>query len=119
VVDILGLGMSLIDLLQVVEDFPAGPGVTEACESHLMGGGPVPTALCAAAKLGTKAAIIQIFYHTLTHAHSDTHTHVNLVFVFIFFCIIMARWQYKVVWFKKNNKKSHTAHGLYNVKENI
>ena len=25
-------------------------------------------------KFGTKAAIIQIFYHTLTHAHSDTHT---------------------------------------------
>ena len=58
VVDILGLGMSLIDLLQVVDEFPAGTGVTEAGESHLMGGGPVPTALCAAARLGAKAAII-------------------------------------------------------------
>ena len=61
-------------------------------------------------KFGTKATITQIFYHT--------HTHVSLVFVFIFVCIIMARWQYKVVWFKKT-KKSRTAHGLYNVKGNV
>ncbi len=57
-VDILGLGMSMIDLFQVVDEFPAHPGVTEALESRLMGGGPVPTALCAAAQLGANTAII-------------------------------------------------------------
>ncbi len=56
--DIVGLGMSMIDLLQVVEDFPSGPGVTEVKDSRLMGGGPVPTALCAASRLGAKCAVL-------------------------------------------------------------
>ncbi len=56
--DILGLGMSMIDLFQVVDEFPSQPGVTESGESRLMGGGPVPTALCAAARLGAKCGII-------------------------------------------------------------
>lgn len=56
--DILGLGMSLLDTLQLVDDFPAGSGVTEVRDSALMGGGPVPTALCAAARLGAKTAIL-------------------------------------------------------------
>ncbi len=55
---IAGLGMSMIDLLQVVEEFPSETGVTESCEAKLMGGGPVPTALCAAAQLGANVAII-------------------------------------------------------------
>jgi len=56
--DILGLGMSVLDSLLLLDDFPAEPGVTEVRESALMGGGPVPTALCAAARLGARAAII-------------------------------------------------------------
>lgn len=56
--DILGLGMSLLDTIQLVDDFPSGSGVTEVRESVHMGGGPVPTALCAASKLGAKTAII-------------------------------------------------------------
>lgn len=56
--DILGLGMSLLDTIHLVDDFPAGSGVTEVRESALMGGGPVPTALCASAKLGARAGII-------------------------------------------------------------
>jgi len=58
VFDIVGLGMSMIDLLQVVEDFPSGPGVTGVKKSRLMGGGPVPTALCSASRLGAKCAVI-------------------------------------------------------------
>lgn|GEM_PF-4129261 len=57
-VDVVGLGMSLVDLLHVVEEFPDGPGVTESDESRIMGGGPVPTALCAASRLGANCAII-------------------------------------------------------------
>ncbi len=56
--DIVGIGMSMIDLLQVVEDFPADEGVTEVLESKLLGGGPVPTALVTAATLGSNTAII-------------------------------------------------------------
>lgn len=56
--DILGLGMSLLDTVHVVDEFPAGSGVTEIRESAIMGGGPVPTALCAAAQLGATAGII-------------------------------------------------------------
>jgi len=56
--DILGVGMSLLDTIQVVEEFPSGSGVTEVRDSAMMGGGPVPTALCAAARLGAKSAII-------------------------------------------------------------
>lgn len=56
--DILGIGMSMMDSIQLVEEFPAGTGVTEVSESALMGGGPVPTALCSAARLGASAAII-------------------------------------------------------------
>lgn len=56
--DICGLGMSMVDLIQVVEEFPNGGGVTETLKSTLMGGGPVPTALCTAGRLGAKVAII-------------------------------------------------------------
>lgn len=56
--DLLGIGMSILDDLQVVEEFPSTTGVTEVKEAALMGGGPVPTALCAAARLGATAAII-------------------------------------------------------------
>jgi len=56
--DILGLGMSILDSIQVVAEFPDGAGVTRVIRSTMMGGGPVPTALCAASRLGAKAAII-------------------------------------------------------------
>lgn len=56
--DLLGLGMSILDSIQVVEAFPAEGGVTRVIRSAMMGGGPVPTALCAASRLGAKSAII-------------------------------------------------------------
>ncbi|MCG8600676.1 MAG: PfkB family carbohydrate kinase [Verrucomicrobiales bacterium] len=56
--DILGIGMSMIDTIQVVEEFPSGSGVTEVLDSVTMGGGPVPTALCAAACQGASCGII-------------------------------------------------------------
>ncbi len=58
VMDILGIGMSMIDSIQVVEGFPVETGVTEVVDSKLTGGGPVPTALCAASRLGSEAGII-------------------------------------------------------------
>lgn len=56
--DILGIGMSMVDTIQVVEEFPSGAGVTEVLDSVTMGGGPVPTALCAAARQGASCGII-------------------------------------------------------------
>ncbi len=56
--EIVGIGMSTIDLLKVVEEFPEGEGVTEIIQSRLQGGGPVPTALVTASKLGARTAII-------------------------------------------------------------
>ena len=56
--DIVGIGMSMIDLLKVVEHFPEDEGITEVIESRLQGGGPVPTALVAASRLGATTAIV-------------------------------------------------------------
>lgn len=56
--DILGIGMSILDSFQVVEEFPSEGGVTEVTDTRIMGGGPVPTALCAAAKLGARVGVI-------------------------------------------------------------
>lgn len=55
---IAGLGMSVLDLVQVVEAFPEDCGVSRVLESAMMGGGPVPTALCAAARYGVPALIL-------------------------------------------------------------
>lgn len=55
---IAGLGMSVLDLMQVVEAFPDAGGVSRVLESAMMGGGPVPTALCAAARYGVPAVIL-------------------------------------------------------------
>lgn len=56
--EIVGLGMSVLDLIQVVDAFPREGGVTRVLESRTMGGGPVPTALCAASRLGARTAIL-------------------------------------------------------------
>ncbi|MEM7600790.1 MAG: PfkB family carbohydrate kinase [Verrucomicrobiota bacterium] len=56
--DILGLGMSLMDTIHLVDEFPRECGVTEVRDSITMGGGPVPTALCAASRLGAATSMI-------------------------------------------------------------
>lgn len=55
---IAGLGMSVLDLVQVIEAFPEAGGVSRVVDSVMMGGGPVPTALCAAAKYGVPTVIL-------------------------------------------------------------
>ena len=55
---IAGLGMSVLDLVQIVEAFPEGGGVSRVLEAAMMGGGPVPTALCAAARYGVPSVIL-------------------------------------------------------------
>lgn len=56
--DILGIGMSTLDAGLRLPEFPSDGGVTEAIDSSSGGGGPVPTALCAASRYGASAAIL-------------------------------------------------------------
>lgn len=57
-IDIAGLGVSTLDLLTLVEHFPDADHVQPALDSRLQGGGPVATALIAAARLGARTAMI-------------------------------------------------------------
>ena len=56
--DIVGIGVSTLDLLTTVEEFPFEESVQKAVEAKFQGGGPVATALAAASKLGAKVAMI-------------------------------------------------------------
>lgn len=56
--DVLGLGVSTLDVLSLTADFPAGEGVQRAAQIAVQGGGPVATALVTAARLGVSAAMI-------------------------------------------------------------
>ena len=58
--DVLGIGVSTIDILSVVEQYPSEEGVQKAIETSVQGGGPVATALVALSKLGGKAAMIDV-----------------------------------------------------------
>ena len=55
---ILGIGVCTLDVLTRVRSFPEKESVEEAESSQLMGGGPVPTALAAASKLGVQVAMM-------------------------------------------------------------
>lgn len=55
---VIGIGAATWDHLCIVPEFPAGEGVQQAIASRFQGGGPVATALCVLAKLGTPAAVL-------------------------------------------------------------
>jgi sulfofructose kinase len=56
--DVIGLGVSTLDLVMVVDDFPQDEGVQRAQASALQGGGPVATAMVALARLGARTAMV-------------------------------------------------------------
>ena len=56
--DIVGLGVSTLDFLTLVDEFPSREGVQRAHDCVLQGGGPVATALVTAARLGVRTAMI-------------------------------------------------------------
>ena len=56
--DIVGIGVSTLDLLTIVPKFSFEDSVQQAIDAKFQGGGPVATALVAAAKLGAKVAMI-------------------------------------------------------------
>ena len=56
--DVVGLGVSTLDLFMVVDEFPGSELVQRAHSSLLQGGGPVATAMVALSKLGCRTAMI-------------------------------------------------------------
>lgn len=57
-IDVAGLGVSTIDLIFVVDELPGRETVQRAHASALQGGGPVATAIVAAARLGARTAML-------------------------------------------------------------
>jgi sugar/nucleoside kinase (ribokinase family) len=58
--DVVGLGVSALDVVQLVERFPAQEGVQRALEMTVQGGGPVATALVTLARLGARTAMVDV-----------------------------------------------------------
>jgi sugar/nucleoside kinase (ribokinase family) len=57
-IDVIGLGVSTIDILNVVDHFPSEEEVQKAIETAIDGGGPVATAIVTLARLGAKVMMI-------------------------------------------------------------
>jgi len=57
---ILGIGVCTLDVLTKVETLPSNESVEEAESAIFMGGGPVPTALAAATRLGSSTTMIDV-----------------------------------------------------------
>jgi sulfofructose kinase len=56
--DVVGLGVSTLDLVMLVDQLPGAELVQRAHQSLLQSGGPVATALVALARLGSRAAML-------------------------------------------------------------
>ncbi len=56
--DVIGLGVSTLDLLMLSEELPGEESVQRAHQSVLQGGGPVATAMVTLARLGSRTAMI-------------------------------------------------------------
>lgn len=58
VFDVVGLGVSTVDLMMVVDEFPSHELVQRAHCSLLQGGGPIATAMVALSRLGCRTAMV-------------------------------------------------------------
>jgi sulfofructose kinase len=56
--DVVGLGVSPLDILALVDHFPTGEEVQQAFDINAQGGGPVATALAALSRLGCQTAML-------------------------------------------------------------
>ena len=56
--DVIGLGVSPLDVITLVDHFPTHDEVQRASAVMLQGGGPVATAMVALARLGAKVAML-------------------------------------------------------------
>lgn len=55
---VIGLGVSTVDILSLVDHFPSNQGVQRAHNMVVQGGGPVATAIVTLARLGARTAMI-------------------------------------------------------------
>lgn len=58
--DVIGLGVSTLDIVTLVDRFPQGEEVQRAHDMTLQGGGPVATAVVALARLGARCAMLDV-----------------------------------------------------------
>lgn len=58
--DIVGLGGSVLDILKLVDHFPAQEEVQRALDMAIEGGGPVATAMVTLARLGARVAMLDV-----------------------------------------------------------
>ena len=56
--DVVGLGVSSLDLLMIVDELPGKELVQHAHDCALQGGGPVATAMVTLARLGSRTAML-------------------------------------------------------------
>jgi sulfofructose kinase len=56
--DVVGLGVSTLDFLQVVDELPGEELVQQSRDSLIQGGGPVATAMVTLARLGSRTAML-------------------------------------------------------------
>jgi sulfofructose kinase len=57
-IEVVGIGAATVDMLTLVDHFPAKREVQRALEMIIQGGGPVATALVTLARLGAKTAMV-------------------------------------------------------------
>lgn len=60
IIDVTGIGVSTLDILNLVEHFPSNEEVIKSIACEIDGGGPVSTAIAALANLGAKTAMIDV-----------------------------------------------------------
>jgi len=58
--DVIGLGVSTVDIVALVDHFPAKESVQRAVDMTVQGGGPVATAIVTLARLGASVAMIDV-----------------------------------------------------------
>ncbi|MFC1561523.1 carbohydrate kinase family protein, partial [candidate division KSB1 bacterium] len=56
--DVIGIGVSAVDIINLVDTFPSGEGAIQSTETVIQGGGPVATAMVACARLGMRTAMV-------------------------------------------------------------
>jgi sugar/nucleoside kinase (ribokinase family) len=56
--DVVGLGVSTVDIVSLVDHFPTGEEIQRAEDMTIQGGGPVATAIAALARLGARTAML-------------------------------------------------------------
>ena len=58
--EVIGIGASTVDIVTLVDHYPAGREVQRAIDLTVQGGGPVSTAMVTLARLGAKSAMIDL-----------------------------------------------------------